>query len=529
VPPRSDEGEGKRVLLATSVGGHPLAPVLDSLVGVALWLRGAEPSFLLCDGALAACEMCSYDRFRPQEDFVRHGPQRWLCGWCHGQGAAYLSALPLPLRRYSEFLEPGDAARAARTTGALDLDGCFTFTLDGLRLGEQARASVLRYFGKADLSSEPPELVLAAARRYATGALTAAAVAGRAFAELGLDCVSGHHGVYVPQGVLGEVARRDGIRVANWGPSYRDRTVIFSHGDTYHRTLIDEPVERWRDRELSAEEEDDLLRYLAARRLGRGDWAWVTPEAALRPELQERERLVAELGLDPDRPVFGLLTNVLWDAQLYYEGHAFADMLEWLWTTIDLFAERPYWQLVIRIHPHEVKGGNRQPVAPEIARRYPQLPPGVKVVPHDHSYNTYGLMDLCGAVLLYGTKTGVELAPFGQRVVVCGDAWVKGKGFTFDVERAGEYAPLLERLAADKDGRLDAEQVREARKYAYHYFFRRMVPLSSLAEGTGEVVYRIESLEQLLPGADPGLDVVCAGLLEGTPFEYEPRNAAAHA
>jgi hypothetical protein len=87
----------------------------------------------------------------------------------------------------------------------------------------------------------------------------------------------------------------------------------------------------------------------------------------------------------------------------------------------------------------------------------------------------------------------------------------------------------LERLAADKDGRLDAEQVRDARKYAYHYFFRRMVPLSSLAEGTGEVAYRIESLEQLLPGADPGLDVICAGLLEGAPFEYEPRNVAAHA
>jgi hypothetical protein len=529
VPPRLDEGEGKRVLVATSVGGHPLAPVLDSLVGVALWLRGAEPIFLLCDGALAACEMCTYDRFEREQEFVRFGPRRTVCGWCHGQGTAYLASLAVPLRRYSDYLERGEAARAANQAAALDVDGCFTFTRDGLRLGEQARASVLRYFGKADLSSEPSELVLAAARRYAAGALTAAAVAERAYAELRPDCISGHHGVYVPQGVLGEVARRDGVRVAHWGPSYRDRTVIFSHGDTYHRTLIDEPVERWRQRELTLEEEQELLEYLADRRLGRGDWAWVTPEAALRPETQSRERLIVELGLDLERPVFGLLTNVLWDAQLYYEGHAFSDMLDWLWATIDIFLQRPDWQLVIRIHPHEVKAGNRQPVGPEITRRYPQLPPTIKVIPHDHPYNTYGLMALCDAVLLYGTKTGVEMAPFGQRVVVCGDAWVKGKGFTYDINRGEDYPPLLERLAADRAGRLDVEQVRDARKYAYHYFFRRMIPISSLGARSDAVAFGIDSLEQLLPGSDPGLDVICAGILEGVPFEYEPQSATAHA
>lgn len=527
VPPRSDERGGKRVLLATSVGGHPVARVIDSLVGVALWLRGAEPAFLLCDGALAACEMCSYDRFERQRDFVRQGPQGRICGWCFDHGAAYLAGLPIPLHRYTDYLEPEDAAMARERTATFDVEECFSLREQGLRLGEQARASVLRYFGKADLTSEPADLVLAAARRYAAGALTASVVAERALEELHPECMAGHHGVYVPQGVFGEVARRQSVRVANWGPSYRDRTIIYSNEDTYHRTLIDEPVERWRDRELTPEEEEELVAYLAARRLGRGDWTWVTPEAALRPELQERERLVAELGLDLERPVFGLLTNVLWDAQLYYEGHAFQDMLDWLWTTIDYFVDRPEWQLVIRIHPHEVKLGNRQPVAPEIERRYPHLPPNVTVVPHDHPYNTYGLMELCDAVLLYGTKTGVELAPFGQRVVVCGDAWSKRKGFTFDVERVEEYGPLLERLAADRTGRLDDEQVRDARKYAYHYFFRRMIPIASLKPGSGELTYGIESLEQLLPGSDPGLDVICAGILEGAPFEYEPRNVAA--
>jgi hypothetical protein len=529
VPPRSGEGAGKRILIATNVGGHPVARVVDSLVGVALWLRGAEPEFLLCDGALPACEMCSYDRFEQQREFVRNGPQGRICGWCFEHGRSWLGGLPLPLRRFGDNVSREEAAAALADTAGLDLEECFAHERDGLQLGEQARASVLRYFGKADLTSEPDELVLAAARRYLAGALTAALAAERALAEVQPECVVGHHGVYVPQGVFGEVARREGVRVANWGPSYRDRTVIYSHGDTYHRTFIDEPAERWRSRPLSATEDEALTRYLASRRLGRGDWSWVTPEAALRPTLQERDELVRGLGLDLDRPVFGLLTNVLWDAQLYYEGHAFPDMLEWLWATIELFRARPDWQLVVRVHPHEIKIGNRQPVVPELERRYPDLPGNVVVVPPEHSFNTYGLMDLCDAVLLYGTKTGVELAPLGQRVVVCGDAWSRGKGFTFDVEQADGYAPLLEKLAADRGGCLDDDKIRDARAYAYHYFFRRMIPLSSFAAGADSLRLGIGSLDELRPGVDAGLDVVCAGILDGLPFEYEPETAVAYA
>lgn len=529
VPPRSDEGAGKRVLMATSVGGHPIAPVIDSLVGVALWLRGAEPTFLLCDGVLPACEMCMYVRFEDQREFVKHGPKRRVCRRCYGDGKTILDGLPFPLLRYSDFVGADELAGARDEVAGFGLAECFSFERDGLRLGEQARASVFRYFGKSDLSSEPSDLVVAAGRRYAAGALAAAAAAERALGRLRPNCIVGHHGVYVPQGVFGAVGRRDRVRVANWGPSYRDRTVIFSHGDTYHRTLTAEPVERWRARDLSAQEEEELLRYLAARRLGKGDWTWVTPEAALRPQMQERDRLVAELGLDLQRPVFGLLTNVLWDAQLYYEGHAFPGMLDWLWATIDVFADRPDWQLVIRVHPHEIKQGNRQPVVPEIERRYPQLPANVTVVPPDHEFNTYGLMDLCDTVLLYGTKTGVELAPFGQRVVICGDAWARGKGFTFDVHRREDYLPLLERLARNKNGQLEDARVLDARKYAYHYFFRRMIPLSSLDAATEALAYRFTSIEQLLPGCDRGLDVICAGILEGAPFEFEPAGVAAHA
>lgn len=516
LPERETAAAGRRILCATSVGGHPLARVVDSLVAMSLWLRGAEPTFLLCDGVLAACEQCAYTAFRFPRAFARRGPGP-LCGSCFLTGASYLKPLPTVLRRYSEFAPPPSAA--LKRTAHLSLGECFALETRALDLGEQVRASTLRFFGKADLSSEPPALVLAVARRYAAGALASAEVAERVFAELEPDCLVGHHGVYVPQGVLGEVARRDGVRVVNWGTAYRNTTVLYSHGDTYHNTFMHEPVDLWDREELTATQEQHLLTYLAERVRGRGDWSWLTPEAALRPQLQERRQLVDELGLDPNRPLVGLLTNVLWDAQLYYENQAFPDMLEWLWVTLDYFIAHTELQLIVRIHPHEVKTGNRQPVEPELRRRYPTLPPNIHVIAHDHEYNTYGLMGLCRAVLIYGTKTGVELSAMGTPVIVAGEAWIREKGISYDASSRDEYFQLLDRIP--ELSRLDEKRAARARRYAYHYFFRRMIPLGSLDPMSGmPPALRISELEELRRGRDLGLDVIADGILTGSQFVY---------
>jgi Capsule polysaccharide biosynthesis protein len=486
---------------------------------MALWMRGAEPTLMLCDGVLPACEACEYVLFPNPDRFIAGGPQRELCGRCFATGREYYGPLPLALRRYSEFVEHHEPTECLATVREFSVDECFSFEHEGLRLGEQTRAATLRFFGKADLSSEPGQLVESAARRFAAGALVAAHVAERVIAAHEPECVVAHHGVYIPQGVLGEVARREGIRVVHWGPSYRNTTVIFSHGDTYHRTFINEPVELW-DRPLTPDQEATLMDYLAKRSRGEGDWTWVTPEAGTRREVQQRERLLHELNLDASLPIVGLLTNVLWDAQLYYAGHAFPDMLEWLWTTLDRFSRRSDLQLIVRIHPHEVKQGNRQPVEPEIRARFPNLPNTIKIVPHDHPYNTYALMRLCKAVLIYGTKTGVELAPLGMPVVVAGDAWIRGKGLTHDARTPDEYDELIDRLPNMEP--LNAETTQRARRYAYHYFFRRMIPLNSLdPDGGVPPRLRIERPSDLLPGNDPGLDTICGGILDGTPFSHD--------
>ena len=69
------------------------------------------------------------------------------------------------------------------------------------------------------------------------------------------------------------------------------------------------------------------------------------------------------------------------------------------------------------------------------------------------------------------------------------------------------------------------EQIQRARKYAYHYFFRRMIPLKVVKQvpdgGWSPYGLDVSSLDQLGPQGDPGLDVICRGLLEGRDYTYE--------
>ena len=105
-------------------------------------------------------------------------------------------------------------------------------------------------------------------------------------------------------------------------------------------------------------------------------------------------------------------------------------------------------------------------------------------------------------------------------MVVAGEAWIRNKGVTLDAKSATHYFELLDRLPLGK--RMDDEAVRRARKYAFHFFFRRMIPLPMMVAAEGKSPFRvdIQSLDELRPGRSKGLDVICEGIIGGSPFVY---------
>ena len=75
---RQDAVGGPRVLIATSVGGHEGVTPIESLLGVALTLRGAEVHYLLCDQFLPACMLSTMRDGKNHDDFLNEGPAGYL-------------------------------------------------------------------------------------------------------------------------------------------------------------------------------------------------------------------------------------------------------------------------------------------------------------------------------------------------------------------------------------------------------------------------------------------------------------------
>ena len=506
---------GPVVLLAPSTGQDGII-VLNSLLAVALTLRGARVVLLLCDQVLPACERMAYIDEPRAYRLASEGPNRRRVCWdCYQPAIRFLTSLGLPVRHFSEFLTPTDTDEVRRIACDISPAEIEAYEENGLAIGLHAYAGALRYYKRGDLGAEPS--ASSVLRRYFEAALLTARVTDRLLGEISPQTAVFHHGIYVPQGILGEVCRQRGVGVVNWQIAYRKCCFIFSHDDTYHHTMMGEPVSLWEDMPWNERRESAILDYLESRRQGKRDWI-----SFVGTPVQDATRIEAELPLDPSRPVIGLLTNVMWDAQLHYPANAFPSQLDWLRFTLDWFARRPDLQLVVRIHPAEVRGAlaSRQPAVEEIRKFFPELPKHIHIVPPESPLSTYALMERCDSVLIYGTKTGVELTARGIPVIVAGEAWIRNKGLTLDAARQVEYLDLLEQLPLGH--RLDPKTVTRARKYAYHFFFRRMIEVPSITErqrGKRKLFdIGVTTLEELLPGSDPGLDSICDGILTGSPF-----------
>ncbi len=517
---------GPRVLLATAIGGHPQFTVVESALAVALTLRGATADVLICDGVLPACQRAKVVAPVPV-DLVDYKITERVCPGCVARAQRVFNAPGLNVLKFSDFLKPEDKAFAKEVARILPLDQIDSYVYDGLPIGEHAKAGALRYYGIGDLSLEPEgELVL---RRYLEASLLTAFATNRALKRGGYDYVVTNHGIYVPHGIINAVARKRGVKTAAWNTAYRRQCAIFSAGDTYHHTLMEEPTSTWENMTWSEAHEAQIMSYLVSRRRGSRDWIWFNRDGD-----EDVDRYAAEVGIDWNKPVIGMLTNVIWDAQLHYPANAFPSMLDWIHRTIAWFAERPDLQLLIRIHPGELAppGGvtkSRQPAVEEIRQAFPELPRNVFVIPPENPLSTYEAMDRCDSVIIYGTKTGVELTSFGTPVIVAGEAWIRNKGITRDAETAEDYFRILETLPVGS--RLDEATTRRARKYAYHFFFRRMVPLPFLEyipDTWPPFKLAIDKLDDLLPGRCAGLDVLCDGILKGAPFVYEAERLGLH-
>jgi len=511
-----------RVLVGSMYGAVFLTRVTDTVIATALRLRGASVFVLGCDESLPACELNAFGAGHP--DPGAFGPELWPAGMratCQTCMVLLGESHDVPgLERVSlaAFAQPGDVERASELARDVPLAELRDFMHRGIRVGEHAYSSLLRVTLRGiPVDDERTRFI---ARRLLASSIVMVERGERLFDDVRPDVYVAEAGVYVTAGVYCELARSRGVRVVVHGLPPRKGTIWLSHDMSYHQALIQAPNAHWESLEMTPERVRVADEYLDQKHFVSRDYASYHVDA-----VRDETAIRAALGLD-ERPIVTLFTNILWDAQLYYRFNVFSNMLEWLFDTVRDFGARKDVQLVIRLHPAEAPGGlpTNQPLANELDREFPTLPDNVKVVRAEDKLSSYALGAMSRAALVYGARVGVELVMLGTPVVVAGEAFMRGKGFTIDPANRAEYFALLQHV--HELPRVSDELKARARKWYYYYFFRLMMPFPFYdpKQGTSFAPTRFgfSSLDELLPGRSTVLDRVCRGIIDGESyFEWD--------
>ena len=504
---RKDVEDAKlRVGFVTSSGGHRSGNLLEPGLSLALNNDGISTSVLLCDGVLRACNITEYwNQCGHLERFLSGGPQATsTCDGCASRGIETWNTTNSEIFKYSEFV-----GRSNDDLFADEFLDDFKFRYRGFDIGEHVRSASLRFLcrGTFDFSADE---TLPVVRRYFNAAVQTVDVALGYIEAAEPDIVVCFHGIYVPHGVIGEVARSRGIRVVNWNTSYRQSRVLFSEGDTYHKTMCYEKERKWIT-ELDSSELSDIETYLLGRETGVDDWQQFNDN----PDMNILGDDMLSNFLSRFKKVFLLLPNVIWDAQLQYEPTIYPDMASWVIETIRLFKDKPKHGLVIRIHPAEIRrySTTREPLMDIIIKAVKKIPANVHIIRADEEHSTYRLAENVDASIIFGTKTGLELAAVGHPVIVCGEAWIKDKGMSFDPKTIEEYESLL----FHSDLQVTEEMQSRALRFAHHFFERAAIKVEFLKATHKNLTPTIDDsqVDIIASGGSPGLNSIVAELKDG--------------
>lgn len=281
------------------------------------------------------------------------------------------------------------------------------------------------------------------------------------------------NGSILEMGAVYAVARHLGIPVVTYEFGEQRDRIWLAHNAEVMLQETDALWQAYADRPLQ-EEEWQKVRALFAARQGANLWQNFSRRWQGQPS-QGGEQARLQLHLD-ERPVVLLAANVIGDSLTLGRQVFSASMTQWLQRTIQYFLEHPQYQFVVRIHPGErfTKGPS---VANVVRAVVDPLPEHIHLVEANDPTNTYDIVQIADAGLVYTTTTGMEMAMNGVAVVVTGKTHYRAKGFTLDPNTWDEYFAIIEKVLADPAAwKLTREQVERAWTYAYRFFFNYPVP-----------------------------------------------------
>ncbi len=457
---------GKNIVFFTMLGAARYNLLVEIFIAAFLRYRGHSVRFVLDDAVLPIHEFISPEKRGRKE--VRN--------YYHFKFAVkLLKAWDFPISYISEL------------EAAVQVDFSVTERFEDI-----IEASLLKHF-KIGVINEHVE-GLEDARNKIIQSITMTSAVGKYFATQNIDLGVMSHGIYSTWGPVYQILRENNIRVLTYGRGKKADTCKFNFNYTADWWDVTEAWEEIKDRALISAENKKIDGYLESRITHKDDV--MTYNFG---DLEEASKTFSRFGLDKNKPVYSLFTNVLWDAASAQREIIFNNPVEWVYETIDWFINQPEKQLIIKIHPAEVVIGTKQPFKDIIDQKYPELPENIVVIEPQEEVNSWSIYNVTDVGLVHTSTVGMELPLVGVPCVVVSRTHYREKGFTIDVSSREEYFDLLSSFDASSVDALTLEE--QSKKYAYLLFERYQMPLNLFNTYSGNMdirSFQINSYKELL-------------------------------
>jgi len=191
-------------------------------------------------------------------------------------------------------------------------------------------------------------------------------------------------------------------------------------GEPASRLMV--PAGAWeqaRATPLTSIEAEAIEAYLDERRHGGGALD------NFRRERNEDAGLIrSRLHLETGRPLVVMFCNILWDSAVLERDIGFRSMGDWVISGIRWAQTHPEVDLVVRIHPAEVKLRNhptRERMADHISATVPEIAANVRVIEAEDPTSSYVFMEEAAVGLVYTSTVGLELAAAWRSGGGCGE------------------------------------------------------------------------------------------------------------
>ena len=239
----------------------------------------------------------------------------------------------------------------------------------------------------------------------------------------------------------------------------------------------------------------------------------------------EIEKYLKKNDINTKNKIVSIFTNVVWDAQLYYEQNIFNNIVEWCNETIN-FLKNKNVTVLVRIHPAEISGSlpSNQKMFDEIIKKFKVIPKNVHIIHPEDSINTYSVISKSSLCIVYASTIANEIAAMGKPLIIGGEAYIKNKGISYDPKSKEEYFSLIYKLIKNPISNNDINL--RAKKYAYYFYFERMIPIDLIDIPKNKhqnFTINIDKANKMLNGEyfDKGLSTICDGILNDKEFVYK--------